>query len=112
MQRSHHELRRVDERTSVKSRKIDRSYQPIENHSCTSASTIKASEMSSLFEAIIHWIHRDKPMDKVQLEAAQDRLHDRTRKMGEATDALTEMLKRMRRDDNNNSRKRKRRNSK
>jgi len=51
-------------------------------------------------------------MDKVQLEAAQDRLHDRTRKMGEATDALTEMLKRMRRDDNNNSRKRKRRNSK
>jgi len=112
MQRAHHELRRVDERTGIKSGKIDRGHQSIKDHSCTSASTIKASEMSSLFEAVMHWIHRDKPMDKQQLEAAQDRLHDRTKKMGEATDALTEMLKRMRREDNNNSRKRKQGNRK
>ena len=57
----------------------------------------------------MYWIHRDKPMDRVQLEAAQDRLSDRTKKMGEATDALTEMLKRMRREDNSNTRKRKQR---
>jgi len=50
-------------------------------------------------------------MDKLQLDAAQDRLHDRTKKMTEATDALTEMLKRMTRE-NNSSRKRKRGNRK
>ena len=66
----------------------------------------------TLFETIRNWLHcESRPMDKLQLDAAQDRLHDRTKKMTEATDALTEMLKRMTRE-NNSSRKRKRGNRK
>lgn len=58
----------------------------------------------SLLDSIKKLLHRlnvdcSEPLDKTQLEAAQDRLLDRSRKVHEATDALTEMLKRMTRED-------------
>ena len=58
----------------------------------------------TIMEAIKSFLARmhvdcSRPLDKIQLDAAQDRLLDRTRKVHEATDALTEMLKRMTRED-------------
>lgn len=52
---------------------------------------------TSVIKNLLDRLHVDcsRPLDKTQLDAAQDRLQDRTRKVTEATDALTAMLKRM-----------------
>jgi len=72
--------------------------------------------MINLLESVKHFLEkmsRDVPVDKVQLEAAQDRLQKRTEDLKEATDALSEMIKRMtsdrRQQDKKNKRQRTRR---
>lgn len=39
--------------------------------------------------------HVDQPLDKIQLDAAQDRFHHRSTELNQSVDELTNMLKRM-----------------
>lgn len=57
--------------------------------------------MSGPFGKILNIIrlsnHVDQPLDKLQLDAAQDRVQQRATELDDATDELTRMLKRLKR---------------
>lgn len=112
MQRAHHKLRRSYQHPVHYIREDDRSDRAPPGV-IVSASSLKTKhhQMTTLMEAVRNFLTRfhienGKPIDKQQFEAAQDRLQDRARKMSEATDALTEMIKRMKREENGNKRRR------
>ncbi len=58
-----------------------------------------ANALTRLLDSLIR-SHRDtiaEPMDKVQLDAAQERLHHRTVQLDESIDELGAMIKRLKR---------------
>ena len=56
-----------------------------------------ANALTKLLNIIIRPPRDPEPLDKVQLEAAQDRLHTRSLELDESVDELSKMIKRMRR---------------
>lgn len=56
-----------------------------------------ANALTKLLNIIIRPPRDPEPLDKVQLEAAQDRLHMRSLELDESVDELSKMIKRMRR---------------
>ena len=56
-----------------------------------------ATALTKLLNIIIRPPRDPEPLDKVQLEAAQDRLYTRSLELDESVDELSKMIKRMRR---------------